>query len=878
MKNDIIKICDAQIFAGRNIYSHRPMMKIIADIGDLYDTPTKDIPGFNEKLLCAFPGLKTNCCGLGYPGGFLEKLNSGTYLAHVLEHVTLEMQYMLGYDVKYGKTRLLKEPSLYYLVYEYINEVCGLECGKAAVFILNAFINNEDIKIEELLDYLKKLSLEAELGPSTSAIVKEAKKRGIPVMRIGNESLVRLGYGKCSRIIESTLTDATPCIAADISCNKHLTKSILSENFIPVPYGKVVYSELSAVIAAKQIGFPVVLKPFDGNQGKGVFLNLNSEEEIKTAFKEANKFSAGILVEQYIKGNDYRILVVGNKVSAVSRRLPAMVTGDGVHTVSELVDMVNLDPLRGESHEKPLTKIKLDCVAKNLLKKNNMSVDSIPQKGQTVPLRANGNLSTGGTAIDCTDIIHPDNAQLAVLAAKAIGIDIAGIDIVTQNISESVLDNGGVVVEVNASPGIRMHIYPSAGKPRDVAKDIVDHMFPCAESYKFPLVSVTGTNGKTTTVRLIAHTLALTGKTVGMTSTSGTFIGGKCVYRGDHSGPRSARALLSNKSVDCAVLETARGGILREGLGYDLADVGIIMNIAEDHLGMDGTATLEDLAHVKSLVTESVKPGGYAVFNADDSMTPSLIDKTSANIILFSKSGPIRAPRNGRQIIRVYADDGFICIDDRNEIRSIVGISDIPITCLGKIECNIENSLAATAALYAMDIPDEIIARGLTTFENNSGRFNLFNLHGFRIMLDYGHNLPGFVEVVKACNAIGFTRLIGVLGMPGDRSDEAIRAAAKFCSSSFDRVYIKEDADRRGRAPGEVAKLFYDELIQNNFPSEDISIILNESQALDAAIADAKMDDFIVVFYEKLDPLKNKLASLGAACESFADVFKPSLL
>lgn len=864
METDKIRICDIFTYPGPNLYSRRPMMKMVVDIGAYSEIPTKEIPGFHEKLLHAFPGLKTNCCGVGHQGGFVERLNEGTYLAHVLEHVILEMQYMTGYDVRYGKTRLLREPSVYYLVYEFQNEVCGLECGKAAVFILNCFLKGEELDAREFIDYLKKISLEAELGPSTSAIVEEAKKRGLPVSRIGSDSLVRLGYGKNSRMVESTLTDAASCISVDISCNKQLTKMILSENHIPVPYGKVVYSELSAVIAARQIGMPVVLKPFDGNQGKGVVLNLNDEKEIKKAFREDCKYSTGVIVEQFVQGSDYRILVVGGKVSAVAKRLPAMVTGDGAHTVRELVDLVNQEEQRGESHEKPLTKIKLDGISAAILKNEGLTADSVPEKDRVVRLRANGNLSTGGTAIDCTDEIHPENARLAVLAAKVVGIDIAGIDVVTSDISKPISETGGVFVEVNTAPGIRMHLYPSEGKPRSVAKDIVDYLFPSEELTRFPLVSVTGTNGKTTVARLIAHTLRLWGRSVGMTSTSGTFVNGKCICPGDHSGPFSARTLLGNKEIDCAVLETARGGIIREGLGYDLADVGVITNIAEDHLGMDGTETLEDLAFVKSLVTESVKKDGYAVLNADDGMTPFLLKRTKARGILFSQSG-----RFGRQLgcgetPRVFAQDGWVRITDKNERIDLLPVSQIPITCGGKIACNIENALAAAAALYALHLPAAAVAQGLKTFTENEGRFHLYAVGDFRVMLDYGHNPPGYRQAISACRQLGAKRLVGVIGMPGDREDGAIRTVGALCAASFDRLYIKEDSDKRGRNPMEVARLFYGAATDGGFPKENTVIIENELEALKAAVAEARPGDLIAVFYEELEPLRAYLLSIGA--------------
>lgn len=858
---DKIQICDFFVYKGRNIYSHKPIMKMIVDIGKYSNIPTKDIRGFNERLLEAFPGLKTNCCGLGYEGGFLEKLNEGTYLAHVLEHVILEMQYMLGYDVSFGKTRLLKEPSVYYLVYQYQNEVCGMECSKVAVFILNCFLRDQDVLIEDFIEYLRKISVNAELGPSTSAIVEESKRRNLPIMRIGNESLVQIGYGKYSRVIESTLTDATSCISVDISSNKQLTKFILRDHKIPVPYGKVVYSEWSAVAAAKQIGMPVVVKPFNGNQGKGVYLNLNSDEAIREAFLDASKYSSGVIVESFVKGRDFRVLVVGNKVAAVAERLPALVVGDGLHTVKELVDIVNSDPSRGDSHEKPLTKIRLDSVALNLLKKNGMDENYIPGKDEVVKLRENGNLSTGGTAIDYTDSIHPDNAQLAIRAANAIGIDIAGIDFVTDDISRSILDTGGVIVEVNTAPGIRMHLYPSVGKPRNVAADIVDFLFP-EKSYEFPIVSVTGTNGKTTTVRLISHVLTLMGKSVGMTTTSGTFIGDQCICRGDNSGPCSAKTLLSNKKIDVAVFETARGGIIRQGLGYDLADVGVITNISFDHLGSGEVRTLEDLAYVKSLVVEAVKPGGYAVLNASDGMTGKILKNVKSKVILFSKNaGDIKKYESDAS---VWAEDGKIKLFDGENTFNVADIDKIPITFKGKIECNIENSLCAAGALFGLGVPVEKIAEGLESFKDNKGRFSLFEYKGAKIMLDYGHNLACYENVIGVCKKMNPGRLVGIIGMPGDRQNSDMEQVARLCAREFDSIIIKEDADLRGREKGEVASIMYGAAAGAKFDKENVKIIEDELEALREAVSASGEGDLIVVFYERLEPLLDYMNEIGA--------------
>lgn len=862
MERNQISILSHRCYKGRNIYSHRPVMKMVVDIGKYADIPTKDIPGFHQKLLAAFPGLKTNYCSLGYAGGFLRRLEEGTFLAHVLEHTILEMQAMLGYDVSFGRTRLVKEPSVFYLVYQYKNEVCGLECGKSAVSILNRFVLSREADVSQIMNRLKKVSANAELGPSTSAIVAEAEKRGIPVTKIGGGSLVQLGYGKNSHLVESTLTDATSCISADVSCDKQLTKYILRENGIPVPYGKTVDSESAAVAAAGQIGLPVVIKPVDGNQGKNVFLNLKDDESVGAAYRAAAASGSEVMVEQYVRGKDYRVLVVGDRVSAAAERLPACIKGDGIHTVGQLIEIENRDQNRGDAHEKPLTKLSLDEIALGELKRQNRTADDIPERGAVVFLRRNGNLSTGGTAKDCTGLIHPENAALAVRAARVIGLDVAGIDFVAEDISQPIRETGGVVVEVNTAPGIRMHLYPSTGAARNVAKDIVDLLFPKSDDC-FPVVSVTGTNGKTTTVRLIHHVLSLAGLCAGMTSTCGTYVGDTCVSEGDHSGPRSARALLCDKRIEAAVLETARGGIIREGLGYDLADVGVITNIADDHLGLDGVNSLEDLAFVKSLVVEAVKKDGTAVLNARDPMTPTVLKRVRSGVILFSghPSEDVFVPKD---CVRVYEENGQIVIQDRRKKHILLSTSEIPVAAGGMIGCNVENCLAAVSALYALHVPPETIARGLRRFQSNEGRFDFYQLNGVRVMLDYGHNRPGYESVIKACGKLEHNRMIGVIGMPGDRSNAAIRETARLCSGSFDRICIKEDEDLRGREKGEVAELFYQTIIESGFPKEELSICEKESDALKNAVAQAKEGDLVVAFYEKLEPMQRFLKSAGA--------------
>jgi cyanophycin synthetase len=487
-----VKIYSIQSLTGRNIYSHRPVIKMVIDIGDLHKVTTKDVTGFNEKLICMFPGIKKHYCSPGYEGGFVDRLIEGTYAGHVIEHLALELQCMNGYDVFFGKTRILKEPSMYNIIFEYMNEKSGIESGRAALNIINKMFRDEDLNIEKILDDLKKVVIEFELGPSTKSIFCEAKRRGIPVLRIGNDSLLQMGYGKYARLFSASLTDGPSCISVDIAGNKHLTKQILENNGISVPPGELAYSEEEAVEIAKRIGYPVVIKPCDVNQGKGVSLNIFDELQVRYAYKNALKFSRQIIIEKQIEGIDYRVLVVGDKVSAVAERKPPCIIGDGIHSLKKLVEYENNNPLRGECHEKPLTKIKFDSVVQQTLLKRGIDENYIPYKGENIILRGNGNLSTGGKARECTEEIHPINEQIAVKAAKVIGLDIAGIDIKTHDISVPIDNNNGALLEVNAAPGLRMHLYPSEGTPRNVAKDIVNMIFPEGKPSSIPIVSITG--------------------------------------------------------------------------------------------------------------------------------------------------------------------------------------------------------------------------------------------------------------------------------------------------------------------------------------------------------------------------------------------------
>jgi len=858
-----MEVVSMRNYSGRNIFSHKPVVKMLVDLGDLAATFTKDIAGFNDKLLEIFPGLKTHYCSPGYEGGFVQRLNDGTLLSHVTEHLALELQCILGYDVYFGKTRVVEEPSLYYIVYEYINERSAIEFGRTAAEIVLALVRNDTISVDKILDHLYSVSFDTDLGPSTQAILDEAKRRYIPVRRLGEDSLLQLGYGKQIKFIEASLPGATSSIAVDLAKNKQLVKDLLRENRIPVPVGGIVDSEDAAVVLAEQIGYPIVVKPIDANQGKGVTANILDENLLRTAYNLAASYTKRVIVEKYIQGKDYRVLVVGDKISAVAERKPPYIVGDGIHSISELVQEENKNPNRGQGHQKSLTRIYLDSVAREFLARSELRTEDIPKDGEVVYLRGNGNLSTGGSARDCTMDIHPKNAEMAVKAAKVIGLEVAGIDIVIDNISRLLTPRNGAIIEVNAAPGLRMHLSPTEGKSKNVAADILNHMYPEGTMASIPIVSVTGTNGKTTVTRLIRHVLSLTNKKVGMTCSSGTYVGEECILKGDNTGPASAHSILYNREVEAAVLETARGGIIRRGLGYDLADVGIVVNISDDHLGQDGINTLDDLAFIKSLVVEAVKPTGHAVLNADDSMTKHIAHRVDCNLIYFSqnKKNPIIESHVDKGGMAVIAENDLICLYQNKNRIALMGVDEIPITFNGKAVCNIENSLAAAAGLFALGIPEHTIRLGLMSFKPdpvaNAGRFNLFDMGEFRVLLDYGHNLGGYKSVIQFINNLNAKRLVGIIGMPGDRLDRAVFEVGQIAGRVFSKLYIKEDKDLRGRTPGEVASILYHGALNGGADREDIEIISSEIDALETAINRAASGDLIVMFYESFDSVLN---------------------
>ncbi|GFP77365.1 cyanophycin synthetase [Clostridium fungisolvens] len=855
-----MKLVKEIVYDGKNVYSHKKCIRADVDLEGYCEIPSKDIPNFNDTLVKMLPELNKHRCGIDEDNGFVTRLKEGTYLAHICEHITIAIQNILGIDVAYGKAREIKD-DLYYMIIQYEHKNTALGAIYLAIDLINSLIEQKTINLEERLEYLKQTMSQEMMGPSTKAICDAAQKRKLPVLKLGDGGMYQIGYGKQGRVIAAALGDSTRCIGADIACDKMLTKQLLKAQFIPVAIGEKVFNTIDLLQKADDIGYPVVLKPQFGNKGKGVILNITDQKSLLKAYKAINSDYKDIIIEKYVKGEDYRVCVVNNKVIAAAKRLPPFVIGDGSANIKDLIRNLNSDPRRGEKHEKPLTKVKMDECLISCIKKQGFNISSIPVKGERVFLRENANLSTGGISIDCTDEICEENIKLCIRVAKTIGLDICGIDICTEDISEPI-SGKGIIVEVNAAPGIRMHHYPTFGKERDVAGAIVDMMYE-GNPKNIPVISVTGTNGKTTTTRLISHVISLMGYSVGMTTTSGVVINGEYIDTGDDTGPKSAKSVLLNKDVDVAVLETARGGIVRNGLAYDVADVGIITNITEDHLGIDNIDTMEQLAFAKALVAEAIKEEGYAVINVDDIWSIRVLDRIKdKKKILFSMNRDNQYIREnimqGNPV--VYASDGAIYVENNNKRYTVCMIKDIPITKNGNLKYNIYNSLAACSALVGINLDYAIIAKGLTTFlgdeNSNPGRFNEYDINGTKVILDYGHNIDGYTCVLDALKGMPHNRLIGVIGVPGDRKDESIQKLGALSAQFLDKIYIKEDLDKRGRREGEVADILLKGALDYK-SKKDIHVILDEVVALDNALSDSVPGDVIVVFFEEFERLVN---------------------
>lgn len=879
-----LRVLEKQIYRGPNIYGYQPMIRFQLDLGALEAYPSNKLPGFTDRLLALLPSLETHGCCYREPGGFVRRLREGTWLGHVAEHVALELQTQAGRRVTYGKTRSVKgQPGVYNVLYSYREERVGLIAGAVALRLVSSLLPPELQGVEGTglllpagvsrlepdapfdfaaeLGELRELTRRFTLGPTTQSLVSEAERRGIPHLRLDDHSLVQLGYGKYQQQIRASITSLTPHIATGTASDKDLTKRLLDRAGLPVPQGEVVRSADEAVRAARRLRGPVVTKPLDGNHGRGVSLNLTSPDEVRRGFEEARAHSRDVVVEQFFSGNDHRVLVIGGEVVAVAERVPAHVVGDGTRTVAELVQEVNQDPRRGDGHEKVMTRIRMDAHVLEWLARAGRSPDSVPGPGEVVPLRDTANLSTGGTAVDRTDVTHPENLTIARRAAQVIGLDVAGIDLISPDITRSVHETGGGIVEVNAAPGFRMHLHPSEGQPRNVAAPVLNMLFPKGTPCRMPIISITGTNGKSTTSRMVAHILRHAGRVVGLTTSNGIYIDGEQILSGDTTGPKSAKVVLSDPNVEVAVLETARGGILREGLGFERCDVGAVLNIQPDHLGLKGIETVEDLAWVKSLVVEVVTDTGTSVLNADDPLTLRMRRKAKGNITLFSMRGAgdcspelqAHIAGGGTAVVReptVLGDELVLYRDSQR--TPVMRARDIPATLGGFAQVNIQNALAATAIAAAQDVELPVIRAALSTFstsyEQSPGRLNLYDGHPFRVMLDYAHNPPGLAHLRDLVSHIRppHGRVIGVMGVAGDRRDEDIREMGAIAAGMYDDLIVREDELRRGRAVGEGARLLSNGAVAGGLAPERITTILSEHEAVEQGLRQARPGDLLI--------------------------------
>lgn len=862
-----MRIVDLHFFPGRNIYSHRPVMKMLLDLDKFKEYRTDCDPSFTGRLLNKLPGLLEHKCSRRRRGGFLERVREGTYLGHVVEHVFLELQSMAGVGMEYGKT-YTGNGCIVEIISEYRCREAAEILAKTAVELVYALVLGKDFDLDMDLDAARKAAARYLPGPSTAAILSAAQKRAIPFQLLERgSSLYRIGTGKYQKRIIASISEGTGCIAVDIASCKGLTKKLLRQQGLPVPEGETVRSVEEAVAAAERLRFPVAVKPDCSNQGKGVFLNLNSCREVEKAFKLAAAVSMPVIVEKCLPGRHYRLLIVNGSLAAAAEKFPAQVVGDGKKSIAELIAEENKNPLRGEGHEKPLTKIPFDKITEEVLERQGLTAGAVVPAGQKVLLRESANLSTGGTACDVTEYVHHRQAELAVSAVKIIGLDIAGVDIIMEDISRPPAGQIGGIIEVNAAPGLRMHLFPAKGRKQDVGDKIIDYLFPPGKPARVPVFSVTGTNGKTTTARMLEYALRHHGLQTGMCCTDGFYVNGILIKEGDLTGPSGANAVLGHPGVEVAVLETARGGIIRRGLGYDRADVAVILNIRADHLGQDGVETAADLLHVKSLVAEAVYDTGTVVLNADDPHVHELAERVWTPIIYFSmQEDNITVRRHlGNGGRTLFLQRGMILAAQGNRVVFIGRARDFAVTYGGRARHQTENLLSALAACWAFGMSPRQAAFYLQKFASspcdNPGRGNLYRIGDIQVLVDYGHNPDGFVKTGSFAKKLKAKRILAVVGVPGDRGDQLIMAAGQAAAQVFDYLFIKEDEDLRGRRPGEVAALLKKGAVAAGKDVFFISVFRTEREALQAALNAALPGDLVVVFYENLKVIQAEIDS-----------------
>lgn len=855
-----MKIENIQVLRGPNIWStnRKKLIQMRLNLEEMEHKPTSKIAGFMDRLEKMLPTLYTHRCSPGVPGGFFQRVVAGTWMGHVIEHIALEIQSLAGMDTGFGRTRETKTPGVYNVVFTYLEEKVGIYAAEAAVRIAEALIKGEDYNLEHDIQQMREIRENTRLGPSTGSIVDEAINRNIPWIRLNNQSLVQLGYGKNQVRFRATMTEKTSSIAVDIASNKDETKRLLQEQAIPVAQGITVSSADGVDEAIRKVGFPLVFKPLDGNHGRGISVNVKTREEAIAAYEHAAKISRRVIVERFVTGYDFRVLVIDNKMVAAALRDPAHVVGDGGSTIQQLIDLENTDPRRGYGHENVLTLIGIDRDTLDLLDKKGYTLDTVLKKGEKVFLKSTANLSTGGTSVDVTDHVHPQNVFICERISKIIGLDICGIDIMAQNLTEPLTDTGGVILEVNAAPGFRMHIAPSEGLPRNVAGHVIDMLYPPGKSARIPIISITGTNGKTTTTRLIAHIVKYNGHRVGFTTSDGIYVQNNMMLKGDTTGPVSAEFILKDPTVDFAVLETARGGILRSGLGFSHCDIGVITNIQEDHLGLADIHTLEDLARVKSVVINSVKKDGWAVLNADNEYCVRIGKKAECNVAYFSmdENNPVIKSHCKKGGIACICENGYVTIQKGDWKIRVQRTILIPLTFGGTVPFMIQNVMAATLATYLWGFKTDDIQTALQTFipsaAQTPGRMNIFEFKDFRFMIDFAHNPDGFKGIKEFLSHVDSPLKIGIIAGTGDRRDEDIREIGKLSAEMFDYVILRQEKHLRGRTEQNILDLLI-EGIHSVDTNKQFEVVPKEIEAIKYAMSMAKPGAFITALSDVVD-------------------------
>jgi cyanophycin synthetase len=866
-----MKILDIKVMRGPNYWSIRrhKLVQMRLDLEELEQYPTNKIEGFGERLQKMFPTMYSHRCSIGTPGGFFKRVEEGTWMGHVIEHIALELQTLAGMACGFGRTRSTGKEGVYNVVFSYMEEKAGIYTAKASVRIAEALIAGNDYDLAEDIQNLREIREEERLGPSTGCIVDEAIARGIPYIRLNRHSLVQLGYGMNQKRIRATIASTTSSIAVDIACDKEETKNLLEAAEIPVPRGRIVYSEEGLKEALERVSYPIVTKPVDGNHGKGATTNITNWEDAVRGLEAAKKYSRGVIVEKFITGQDHRVLVINYKFVAAAIRKPASVIGDGKSTIQELIDKTNEDPRRGYGHEKTLTQIKVDDFTMDMLAKANLTLESVLSNGEELFLKPTANLSTGGTATDVTDLVHPDNIFMCERIARIIGLDICGIDIMAENLTEPIKDNGGAILEVNAAPGFRMHIDPAEGIPRNVAEPVIDMLYPPGSSARIPIIAITGTNGKTTTTRLMAHMVKTMGYKVGYTTTDGVYIQNQLMMRGDCTGPVSAEFVLKDPAVDFAVLETARGGILRAGLGFHNCDIAIVTNIAEDHLGLQDIDTIEQLTRVKAVVPASVLPGGYAILNADNKYTVSMAKECVSNIAYFSmdENNPLIKEHISKGGLAAIYENGYVTICKGTWKIRVEKAVNIPLTFGGRATYNIANVLPTLLAGFIRNFKVEDMRVALQTFipgpVQTPGRMNIFRFKNFELMVDYAHNTAGFEAIGEMLGKID-AHHVGVIAGVGDRRDEDTIALGRQAAKMFNEIVIRQDKNLRGRTEDEIIELIT-RGIKEVDPNKKVTSFKRETDAIDFAIKNARKGTFLTICSDVVPDALDQILALKEA-------------